>query len=151
MHVPKTFTASASFPASAPTSRFWAWFWTRIPSSPVFMSWRWTSVSPRRRILKISCHFPLTLSSKKTWQTHEKNCKKEEWKRGFCFCGFQCPPGDFSWLCSWHIFKSRSNHVNIFLTWFASDVSSVTIQYESGRFTYVEVLEFSNECFLRPS
>ena len=72
MHVPKTFTASASFPASAPTSRFWAWFWTKIPSSPVFMSWRWTSVSPRGRILKISCHFPLTLSSKKTWQTHEK-------------------------------------------------------------------------------
>ena len=50
----------------------------------------------------------------------------------------------------WHIFKLRSNHVNIFLTWFASDVSSVTIRYENGRFTYLEVLEFSNECFLWP-
>ena len=47
--------------------------------------------------------------------------------------------------------KSHKQPFDAFLPWFSSDVSSVSIRYESGRFTYLEILEFSNECFLQPS
>ena len=118
----------------------------------MFMSWRWTSVSPRGRILKISRHFALNFLVRKHGRRTTQMARKKNGNEVFVFVVSSALPVIFrDSVHVWHIFKSRSNHVNIFLTWFASDVSSVTIRYESGRFTYLEVLEFSNECFLRPS